>query len=524
MINSVDVPTHLNAATVFVDANAQAGRQNKVAIYYNNEQITYGQVLRDVNRTGNAFKRLGLDLEQRVFLLLLDCPEFVYTFFGAMKIGAVPVPTNTNLKPHDYAHMLNDSRAKILVVNEELLPLVEPIKGELKFVTHTVVVGKAQPGHLAFSDLIASERDELTPADTSKDDVAFWLWSSGSTGPSKGAVHLHHDMLYCADLYARNILGIDERDIAYSVAKLYFAYGLGNALYFPFRVGGSAVLFPGRFEPRKAFEIIQRYRPTLFFAAPTAYAAMLAVEGAERAFDLASVRLCVSAGENLPAAIYERWKQKFGIDILDGIGSTEALHIYLSNRVGRIKPGSSGELVPGYEAKIVDEEGRPVRAGEIGDLWVKGESIATYYWNQHERTKRSFVGEWFLSGDKYVRDEDGIFWYRGRSDDMLKVGGQWVSPVEVEAALIQHPAVLESGVVGTKDQDELVKPLAFVVLKPGQVSSAALAKELQEFVKGKIAAYKYPRWIEFVSELPKTATGKIQRFKLRAAETAKTRS
>ncbi len=524
MRTSVDVPTRMNAATVFVDANVQAGRQNKVAIYYNDRQITYGQVLRDVNRTGNAFKRLGLDLEQRAFLLLLDCPEFVYSFFAAMKIGAVPVPTNTNLKPYDYAHMLNESRAKILVVNEELLPVVEPIKSDLRFVKHTVVVGKAQPGQLAFDDLIGSERDELAPADTSKDDVAFWLWSSGSTGPSKGAVHLHHDMLYCADLYARNILEITERDIVYSVAKLYFAYGLGNALYFPFRVGGTTVLFPGRFEPRKTFEIIQRFRPTLFFAAPTAYAAMLAVEGAEKAFDLASMRLCVSAGENLPAAIYERWKQKVGVDILDGIGSTEALHIYLSNRIGRIKPGSSGELVPGYEAKIVDEEGRPVPDGEIGDLWVKGESIAAYYWNQHERTTRSFVGEWFLSGDKYVHDTDGIFWYRGRSDDMLKVGGQWVSPVEVEAALIQHPAVLESGVVGAKDQDELVKPLAFVVLKPGQVPSEALAKELQEFVKGKIAAYKYPRWVEFVQELPKTATGKIQRFKLRDAETVKARS
>jgi benzoate-CoA ligase family protein len=315
-----------------------------------------------------------------------------------------------------------------------------------------------------------------------------------------------------ADLYARTVLEIRESDICLSIAKLYFAYGLGNALYFPFRVGAATVLYPGRFEPRLYFDLIRRYRPTLFFGVPTAYAAMLVQDGPA---DLGAVRLCVSAGEPLPGAIFTRWKERFGVEILDGIGSTEALHIYLSNRPGRVRPGSTGEVVPGYAVRIVDEEGRDVPRGEIGDLLVAGDSIASGYWNQHERTKQAFRGEWFVSGDKYHQDPDGFYWYCGRSDDMLKAGGQWVSPAEVEATLIQHPAVLEVGVVGNGDRDGLVKPYAFVVLKTGQPPNDALAQELQAFVRDKIAPYKYPRWIEFVAELPKTATGKIQRFRLR---------
>jgi benzoate-CoA ligase len=330
-------------------------------------------------------------------------------------------------------------------------------------------------------------------------------------------VHLQHDMVYCAEKYARGVLDIREHDRTFSVAKLFFAYGLGNALYFPFYVGATTILHSGPPTPQAVYEVATRCQPTLFFSVPTSYAALLAVPDAEKHYSLKSVRLCVSAGEALPKAILERWQQKWGLEILDGIGSTEILHIFISNRAGRLRPGSSGELVPGYEARIVDENDQPVPGGEIGNLLIKGDSTCAFYWNKHEKTKQTIEGEWIRTGDKYLMDEAGIFWYQGRSDDMLKVGGIWVSPVEVEATLIAHPAVLECGVVGKMDADELVKPKAFVVLKEGFAPSPQLEAELKTFVRDKIAAYKYPRWVEFVNELPKTATGKIQRFRLREA-------
>jgi benzoate-CoA ligase len=508
----IELPERFNASTAFLDRNLERGRGDRPAIYAGDRTITYGELLAQVGRAGNALRALGVRPEERVFLLLLDAPEFAYLFWGAIRIGAVPVPTNTALTSGDYAYMLQDSRAAVLAVSEELLPAVERVLPEIPGLRHVIVAGEPRRGLLALRDLLAAAAPELGPAPTHRDEPAFWLWSSGSTGAPKGAVHLHHDMVVTADLYAQGVLGIEERDVCFSVAKLYFAYGLGNALYFPMRVGAATVLYPGRFDPRTYFALIHRYRPTLFFGVPTAYAAMLA---ADAPGDIGAVRLCVSAGEPLPAALYTRWKERFGVDILDGIGSTEALHIYISNRPGRVRPGSSGEVVPGYTVRIVDESGREVGPGEIGDLLVSGDSIAAFYWNRHEQTKRAFVGEWFRSGDKYYRDGDGFYWYCGRSDDMLKVGGQWVAPAEVEATLIQHPAVLECGVVGRADQDELVKPYAFVVLKPPHAPSEALAREIQAFVRERIAPYKYPRWIEFVPELPKTATGKIQRFRLR---------
>jgi benzoate-CoA ligase family protein len=512
---TVQLPDVFNAAVEFVDRHIGEGRADRVALRYEGRQLTYGQVAEMVNRVGNALRGLGVDMENRVLLLLYDAPEFAASFFGAMKIGAVPVPVNTMMRAQDYEYFLNDSRAKVLIAHRPLWDEVAKVRGRLKYLRYVVIVGEPESGQQAFDQWIAPASPALEPAPTSKDDVAFWLYSSGSTGFPKGAVHLQHDMVYCADLYARPILDIGPDDITFSAAKLFFAYGLGNNLYFPFRVGASAILYPGRPLPETMFEVITRERPTIFFGVPTLYAAMLAMRDVETRYDLSSLRLCVSAGEALPPELFRRWKERFGTEILDGIGTTEILHIFISNRVGGVKPGSSGTVVPGYEAKIVDDDGDLAKSGDIGNLLVKGESTCAYYWNQHEKTKQTIQGEWIITGDKYSQDADGYYWYAGRADDMLKVGGIWVSPVEVENTLVQHAAVLEAAVVGHEDDDRLVKPKAFVVLQEGYAASPALEDELKGFVKDKIAPYKYPRWITFIPELPKTATGKIQRFRLR---------
>ncbi len=511
----MDIPRVCNAATWFVDRHVAEGRAGRLAIRCGGRDITYGEVRAGANRCGNALRRLGVGMEQRVLLLLADGPEFVYAFWGALKIGAVAVPTNTLLKPRDYEYILNDSRAAVVIAGEDLAPAIEAVRPHLRFLRQLVVAGRPGPGQVGLAELVTAESDELDPADTTKDDVAFWLYTSGTTGTPKAAVHLHHDMVVCCEAFGRHVLEIGPDDRCFSVARLFFAYGLGNALYFPFHVGAASVLDPRRPEPAKVFEILTRERPTLFFAVPTAFAAMLQVADAERLYDLRSVRLCLSAGEPLPKPIYDRWLERFGLEILDGIGSTEMCHTFIANRRGKVCPGSSGTLVPGYDAMIVDEAGRAVPPGEIGNLLVKGDSACAGYWNQHERSQQTFVGEWVRTGDKYRQDAAGCFWYAGRSDDMIKAGGMWVSPAEVESALAEHPAVVEAGVVGAADADELVKPLAFVVLAAGHVASPALEEELQAFVKQRLAAYKYPRWIVFVNELPKTATGKIQRFKLR---------
>src|SRR5579884_1257972 len=525
---TIDVPDQFNAAAWLVDANLSAGRAAAPAMLYEGEEISYGQVAENFNRCGNALRRLGVTIEQRVLLLLLDSPEFVYAFFGAMKIGAVPIPTNTNMRPDDYHYLLADSRAVAAIVSEPLLPLLEAIpRDQLPYLHHVIVVESERTtppalaeGQQSFWSLLATSSPELQAEPTSKDDAAFWLYSSGTTGFPKGAVHLHHDMVYCAQLYARGVLGITESDRTFSVAKLFFAYGLGNALYFPFSVGAATILMPHRPDPARIFETVARYRPTLFFSVPTSYAQCLAADAdpsrpLDPPADFSSVRLAVSAGEALPRAIYERWLERFGVEILDGIGSTEILHIFISNRAGAVRPGSSGQVVPGYEARLVDEDGHPVPAREIGNLLIKGDSTCAYYWNKHERTKQTILGEWIRTGDKYWVDDEGYFWYAGRSDDMLKVGGQWVSPIEIENTLVEHGGVLEAGVIGAIDSDGLTKPCAYVVLQPGQVPTPELAQELKDFVKSRIAPFKYPRWVEFVPELPKTATGKTQRFRLR---------
>ena len=514
-LSPFQVPDSFNAASFFVDRHVAEGRGGRVAFHYEETTLTYGALQELVNRTGNALLELGLEREQRVLALLLDSPEFLGTFWGAIKAGIVPVPLNTMMRPQDYLYFLDDSRAKVLVVSEPLLSVVEPVLGEARYLKHVVVAGKPSGKALGFEALVGRQPSRLEAADTSKDDAAFWLYSSGSTGFPKGAVHLQHDMVVCADTYALQVLGMTEADRTVSAAKLFFAYGLGNNMYFPMRVGGQGVLYPHRPLPDAMFEMIHRHRPTIFFGVPTLYAAMLQVKEAEKRWDLSSLRQCVSAGEALPAELYRRWQERFGVEVLDGIGTTEILHIFLSNRPGQSRPGSTGLAVPGYEAAIVDDQGHPVPRGDIGNLRVKGDSIMASYWNKHEKTKSTLHGHWIETGDKYYQDQDGYFWYCGRGDDMLKVGGIWVSPVEVENTLVGHPAVLEAAVVGHEDEERLVKPKAFVVLKEGQSPSPALEADLKAFVKDKIAPYKYPRWIEFVSELPKTATGKIQRFKLR---------
>jgi benzoate-CoA ligase len=512
-----------NAAETFIDAH-RGVREDRIAIRCQGATVTYGELAANVDRAGNALRGLGIEMEQRVVIQCLDSPAFVYTFFGAIKIGAIPVPTNTLLTARDLRYILEDSRAVAAVVSAPLLPKVLEIRSDLPRLRHVLVAGArgapAEPsaaadGVLSFDDALQAAGAELDPADTTPDDACFWLYSSGTTGFPKGAVHLQHDMLFCAETYGASVLGSTEQDRHFTVSPLFHAYGLGNGVFFPFHVGASSVLKPERPTPELVYGLITKERPTILFTAPTFYAALLAYPESDFGYDLSSLRFAVSAGEALPKPLFEAWKHRFGTEILDGIGSTEMLHIFISNFPGKARGGTSGTVVPGYAAKIVDDDGRELPAGESGHLWVSGDSACAYYWNKHEKTKATIRGDWMVTGDTYHLDADACFTYEGRSDDMLKVSGQWVSPAEVEAALMGHAAVLEAAVVGAKDKDELTKPKAYVTLKAGRSADDALADELKAFVKGRITPYKYPRWIVFMPELPKNAAGKIQRFKLR---------
>jgi len=516
-----NLPEVFNVATYFVDRNVREGRGEKTAIECGEERVSYRQLFERTNRAGNALRQLGVRPEERVALLLLDAPEFLYSFFGAIKIGAVAVPANTFLKPHEYEYLLNDTRARVVLVSEALLPQLQSIPRErLKYLREIVVVDGNQQ-HPCLVELMDAASPELEAEPTSKDDAAFWLYSSGSTGAPKGCVHLHHDMVVCSELYARNILHMNERDRCYSVARLFFAYGLGNAGYFPLGCGATTILSPERPTPASVYSDIERYRPTLFFSVPSNYAALLAHHhlghhGEEgRKFDLSSIRHAVSAGESLPASLFERFKQRFGIEILDSLGSTETLQMVIANRPGEAKRGSSGKIIPGYEARIVDDDGRLVAFGEIGNLLIKGDSTCAGYWNQHEKSKETFEGHWFRTGDKYYQDEEGYFWYAGRANDLFKVSGRWLSPAEVESALIAHPAIREAAVIARDDESGLTKAAAYVVVNDAFPASEQLVRELQTWVAERIGNYKRPRWIEFLPELPKTATGKLQRYKLR---------
>ncbi|HEV2395742.1 MAG TPA: benzoate-CoA ligase family protein [Candidatus Sulfotelmatobacter sp.] len=519
--SSISLPDEFNAAAFFIDRHIAEGRSEKIAIECGESKVTYGQLWDRVNRFGSALKSLGVRIEERVLLLLLDTPEFAVSFFGAIRIGAVAVPVNTLLKPSDYKFLLNNSRARVAVVSSSLLHLIEAIpRSELQYLEKVVVAGgEPASGNLCFDELLKHNSPDLPAARTSKDDAAFWLYSSGSTGQPKACVHLQHDMVVSAERYAKAILKITEQDRFFSVAKLFFAYGLGNGLYFPLAVGATSILLPGPPRPESVFETIERHRPTLFFSVPSNYVKVLAHQPSGRAeFDLSSVRYGVSAGEALPATVFHRFKQRFGVEILDAIGSTEALHMMIANAPGDVRPGSSGKIIPGFEARIVDGNDQPAEQGEIGNLIVKADSTCACYWNQHAKTKDTIAGHWLRTGDKYYQDADGFFWYAGRSDDMVKVSGVWVSPIEIESVLSEHNAVLEAAVVFRADADELLKPVAFVVLREGTVQSPEMVRELEGFVLDRLPVYKRPRWIQFLPELPKTATGKIQRYKLRLSQ------
>ena len=512
-MQGLSFPNKLNAAACFIDTNVGEGRGHKVAIECGELRVTYKQLLEKTNQVGNALRDLGVCPKERVCLILQDTPEFLYSFFGAIKIGAVAVPLNTFLRPHEYEYILEDTAARVAICSRELLELLNTCKNSGKLTR--IVVGAQQDDYRSFDHISMGASEELIAYPTCKDDPAFWLYSSGSTGRPKGCVHLHHDMLLPTQYYAKDILHISETDRCYSVAKLFFAYGLGNAGYFPLSVGATTILSPLRPTPERVYSDIERCRPTLFYSVPSNYAALLAHTRAGPDFDLSSIRHAVSAGEPLPPVLFQRFRERFGIEILDALGSTEMLHMVISNRPGELKPGSSGKIIPGNEARIVDENEHDVSPGEIGNLLVKCDATCAGYWNQHEKTKDTFVGQWFRTGDKYYQDDDGFFWYAGRADDLFKVNGKWLSPAEVEAALISHPCVLEAAVVAREDGDGLLKPAAYVVLRSEHVPGSSISSELQNWVAQKLTWHKSPRWIEVIEELPKTATGKLQRFKLR---------
>jgi 4-hydroxybenzoate-CoA ligase/benzoate-CoA ligase len=512
--SAVSLPRRYNAVTHFIDRHLDEGRGGKVAFIDDQGPHTYGELAGRVNQTARALRSLGVEPEQRVLMCMLDDIDFPAVFFGAMKLGAVPVPVNTMLTTEDFRFLIDDSRARAVIVSSALFAKIDPATTNQPHLRHVLVAGEDTRGGTSLHEALAQESDApVEPFATTPDDVAFWLYSSGSTGQPKGVLHLMRDLVNTAVLYGEGVLDISESDMVFSAAKLFFAYGLGNAMTFPLHAGATAVLMAERPTPDAVAAVFEAHRPSVFYGVPTLYGALLA---GDKTLATDRLRTCVSAGEALPADLFERWKTRYGVEILDGLGSTELLHIFLSNLKNESRPGSSGLPVPGYQLRIVDDRDNDVANGELGELLVSGPTAAPAYWNNRDRSLATFEGAWTRTGDKYTRDADGYYYYRGRTDDMLKVGGIWVSPFEVESALSSHEAVLEAAVVGHQDDAGLTKPKAFVVARPGTTPSDDLADILRRYVKNRLAPYKYPRWIEFVGSLPKTATGKVRRFALRA--------
>ena len=537
-------------ADYFLYHNVEEGRENKVCLYFEDETYTYGDTARMSNRTGNALRELDVEIEDRVLIVLPDCPAFVWTWFGSARIGAIITMVNPLLPAEDYKYYLEYTRARVAIIHESQLETFAEAVATARYLKSVLVVGQQfdrlkfagqRVNWFSFDDAVSSQPDTCRPADTHRDDIAIWLFTSGSTGHPKGAVHLQHDLPFNTEVFAKGTIGVNENDLTVAVPKLFFGYATGTNLLFPFAVGGATALFSERSTPEKLFEMIKRYRPTILTTVPTMINLMLNSPD-PTGHDLSSLRFCYSAGEALPVELHARWKETIGVEIFDGIGSAEMFHIYISNRPGDVKPGSLGKVVGGYEAKIVTAEGNEVSTGEMGTLKIKGDSAALCYWNAHEKSKETFAGDWCTTGDQFHVDGQGYFWYHGRTDDMLKVSGIFVAPAEIENCLLQHEAVLECDVVGHDGGDGLIKPKAFVVLKEkvrpssptpgsparqprwggtvrggsGSQSSSELVEELKEFVKCHLAVYKYPRWIEFIEAMPKNDRGKIDRKQLKA--------
>jgi benzoate-CoA ligase len=516
---NIVLPEHFNFANHILTLNAE--RHSKTAFIDDTQRLTYGELDERVRRFAAGLLGLGIHPEERILLAMHDTVDLPVAILGALFAGIVPVPVNTLLPCQDYVYMLQHSKAKAVIVSEALRPLLQQAIAQCDSSPLLVVSGNGgQPaqGTSSFSQLLEAPALAMDAhAKTHPDDFAFWLYSSGSTGRPKGTVHSHANLFWTAELYGKPILGVRTEDIVFSAAKLFFAYGLGNGLTFPLSVGATVVLMAARPTPQEVFTRITQQKPTIFYGVPTLYVAMLASDALPPR-QATALRLCTSAGEALPREVGEKFLAHFGCEILDGIGSTEMLHIFISNREGEVRYGTTGKPVPGYEVELRNDAGQPVGIGETGDLYVRGPSAALMYWTNRDKSRSTFLGDWVKSGDKYVLDADGYYTYAGRSDDMIKVSGQYVSPIEVESALIEHPDVLECAVIGRPDKEGLIKTVAYVVPKNAQAAGSGLQTALKEFVKGRLTPHKYPREIIFVSELPKTATGKIQRFKLRALE------
>jgi benzoate-CoA ligase family protein len=512
-----DLPRAFNLARHFVDRNVEEGRGSRTALIGASGSTTYAELAALTNRCGNVLRELGVRAEERVLLVLADGVEFVALWYGAQKIGAVTAEAYTFLQAKDYAYYLDYTRASVVVADAATLERIREVAGSSRWLRRVLVVGgpeELEPGEASFEALVAEAPDELEPAPTTRDDIAIWKFTTGSTGLPKAAVHPQHSPLLSFDWYARGVLGITEDDLVLPVPKLFFGYARDLTALYPFGVGGAGIVFPERTTPERIFALVARHRPSILVQVPTMMAAMVAHPDAA-AGDLSCLRLCTSAGEALPRELYDRWLATFGVEVLDGIGSSEAYHIYISNRPGRVRPGSVGEVVPGYRARVVDEDGQEMPDGEVGTLWIEGDTAAFLYWNAHEQTKKTFEGDLVKTGDLFVRDADGFFWYRGRRDDLIKVGGIWVAPAEIEHCLIEHSDVVECAVVGYEDRG-LTLTRAHVVLRAGIEGSQDLAAALQEHVRSRLSPHKYPRDIRFVVELPKTPSGKIDRRALRA--------